>query len=155
MSGTADNGCIYPGDKGILLGHREIYGFQGSVHSGGYNPAVSGPDTLAPSASSRSIAIAARPGDHPATQRQLLWIVRLISGTAGLNLQVSFDGTNDWITIDTYTGTTDSVRVVGAESGAASLPNAQVTAKILSGARYVRVTDTGSGTTAKVDIVCQ
>jgi len=155
MSGTADNGSIYPGDLGLLLGQKKIYGFQGSASSGAADLGIDNPGTLASSASSRTIAIAARPGDHPSTQRQLVWRVRLITGTAGVNLQVSIDGANDWTTIDTYSGTTDSVRAVGADSGAAALPNAQSTSKILSGARFIRVTDTGSGTTAWIDIVCQ
>jgi hypothetical protein len=149
-----ENGMILPGDTGVLLGHKAIYGFQGSVPSGGYNPGANGPSTLATSGVSRTIAIAARPGDHPSTQRQLIWRIKHITGTAALNLQVSVDG-SDFITVDTVSTMTDSTRVIGAERGAVTaIPDAQATAKILSSARFIRVQDTGSGTTAYVDVTC-
>jgi hypothetical protein len=150
----AHPGMILPGDRGLLLGQKAIPGFQGT---GGNNLSVDNAGVLTAGQNSRSIAIAARPGDHPSTQRQLIWRVRLITGTAGLDLQVSIDPLSDWTTIDTYSGTADSVRVIGAERGAAAsnLPAALSAAAILSSARFVRVLDTGSGTTAFVDVVCQ
>lgn len=149
-----ENGMILPGDTGVLLGHKAIYGFQGSVPSGGYNPAVNGPSTLADSGVSRTIAIAARPGDHPSTQRQLIWRVKMITGTAALDLQVSVDGT-DFVTIDTVSTSSDSIRTIPGDYAAAGGPAAQTTSKILSSARFIRVQDTGSGTTAYVDVTCQ
>ena len=149
-----ENGMILPGDTGVLLGHKAIYGFQGSVPSGGYNPGVDGPSTLADSGVSRTIAIAARPGDHPSTQRQLIWRVKMITGTAALNLQVSVDGT-DFVTIDTVSTSSDSIRTIPGDYAAAGGPAAQATSKILSSARFIRVQDTGSGTNAYVDVTCQ
>ena len=149
-----ENGMILPGDTGVLLGHKAIYGFQGSVPSGGYNPSVNGPSTLADSGVSRTIAIAARPGDHPSTQRQLIWRVKMITGTAALNLQVSVDGT-DFVTIDTVSTSSDSTRTIPGDYAAAGGPAAQTASKILSSARFIRVQDTGSGTNAYVDVTCQ
>ena len=149
-----ENGMILPGDTGVLLGHKAIYGFQGSVPSGGYNPGADGPSTLADSGVSRTIAIAARPGDHPSTQRQLIWRVKMITGTAALNLQVSVDGT-DFVTIDTVSTSSDSIRTIPGDYAAAGGPAAQTASKILSSARFSRVQDTGSGTTAYVDVTCQ
>ena len=149
-----ENGMILPGDTGVLLGHKAIYGFQGSVPSGGYNPGVAGPSTLADSGVSRTIAIAARPGDHPSTQRQLIWRVKMITGTAALNLQVSVDGT-DFVTIDTVSTSSDSIRTIPGDYAAAGGPAAQTASKILSSARFIRVQDTGSGTNAYVDVTCQ
>ena len=149
-----DNGMILPGDTGVLLGHKAIYGFQGSVPSGGYNPGANGPSTLADSGVSRTIAIAARPGDHPSTQRQLIWRVKMITGTAALNLQVSVDGT-DFVTIDTVSTSSDSIRTIPGDYAAAGGPAAQTASKILSSARFIRVQDTGSGTNAYVDVTCQ
>lgn len=149
-----ENGMILPGDTGVLLGHKAIYGFQGSVPSGGYNPGANGPSTLADSGVSRTIAIAARPGDHPSTQRQLIWRVKMITGTAALNLQVSVDGT-DFVTIDTVSTSSDSIRTIPGDYAAAGGPAAQTTSKILSSARFIRVQDTGSGTNAYVDVTCQ
>ena len=149
-----DNGMILPGDTGVLLGHKAIYGFQGSVPSGGYNPGASGPSTLADNGVSRTIAIAARPGDHPSTQRQLIWRVKMITGTAALNLQVSVDGT-DFVTIDTVSTSSDSIRTIPGDYAVAGGPAAQATSKILSSARFIRVQDTGSGTNAYVDVTCQ
>jgi hypothetical protein len=149
-----ENGMILPGDTGVLLGHKAIYGFQGSVPSGGYNPGADGPSTLADSGVSRTIAIAARPGDHPSTQRQLIWRVKMITGTAALNLQVSVDGT-DFVTIDTVSTSSDSIRTIPGDYAAAGGPAAQTTSKILSSARFIRVQDTGSGTNAYVDVTCQ
>lgn len=146
-------GQILPGDLGLLLGQKAVPGFFGNVASGAADLANNNASTLAPNGVSRTIAINPRVGNHPATQRQLVWRVRLITGTAGLNLQVSTDGANDWTTIDTYTGTTDSVRTITGDYAAAGGPAAQSTSKILSSARFVRVQDTGSGTTAWVDIV--
>ena len=148
-----ENGMILPGDTGVLLGHKAIYGFQGSVPSGGYNPGANGPSTLADSGVSRTIAIAARPGDHPSTQRQLIWRVKMITGTAALNLQVSVDGT-DFVTIDTVSTSSDSTRTIPGDYAAAGGPAAQTASKILSSARFIRVQDTGSGTTAYVDVTC-
>ena len=149
-----ENGMILPGDTGVLLGHKAIYGFQGSVPSGGYNPGANGPSTLADSGVSRTIAIAARPGDHPSTQRQLIWRVKMITGTAALNLQVSVDGT-DFVTIDTVSTSSDSTRTIPGDYAAAGGPAAQTASKILSSARFIRVQDTGSGTNAYVDVTCQ
>ena len=149
-----ENGMILPGDTGVLLGHKAIYGFQGSVPSGGYNPGVAGPSTLADSGVSRTIAIAARPGDHPSTQRQLIWRVKMITGTAALDLQVSVDGT-DFVTIDTVSTSSDSTRTIPGDYASAGGPAAQTTSKILSSARFIRVQDTGSGTNAYVDVTCQ
>ena len=149
-----DNGMILPGDTGLLLGHKAIYGFQGNVPSGGYNPGAAGPSTLADNGVSRTIAIAARPGDHPSTQRQLIWRVKMITGTASLNLQVSVDGT-DFVTIDTVSTSSDSIRTVTGDYAAAGGPAAQTTSKILSSARFIRVQDTGSGTNAYVDVTSQ
>ena len=149
-----ENGMILPGDTGVLLGHKAIYGFQGSVPSGGYNPGADGPSTLADSGVSRTIAIAARPGDHPSTQRQLIWRVKMITGTAALDLLVSVDGT-DFVTIDTVSTSSDSIRTIPGDYAAAGGPAAQTTSKILSSARFIRVQDTGSGTNAYVDVTCQ
>ena len=145
-------GSMYPGDKGLLLGQRAVPGFFGNIASGVADLANDNASTLAASGVSRTMAIAAFTGGHGNSQRQLIWRVKKISGTAGINLQVSIDGATDWTTIDTYTGTADSVRTISADS--ASSPEAQSSSKVLSAARFIRAQDTGSGSTCWIDVVC-
>jgi hypothetical protein len=158
--GSAAPVAMQPGDRALVLGLRNIPGFQGSVIPGG-NAASSedsGGDyaqSLMASQASGPVVIAAIGGRHPATQRQLIWEVSA-KGTVGLNLQVAtIDQDSHYVTIDTYSGTGNSgPRAITADinSTGDGGPGALATLKILSSARFIRVQDTGSGSTAIVAV---
>ena len=150
--------AIQPGDRALVLGLRNIPGFQGSVVPGGGTSSTEDPNgdysqTLTASQKSGPVVIAAMGGRHPSTQRQLIWQVYAKS-SVGLNLQVATaDNDGDYVTIDTYSGSTNSgPRVVAADIGTAPEPGAQATIKNLGSARFIRVQDTGSGSTAIVTV---
>jgi len=156
----ADTVAMQPGDRALLLGLQNIPGFFGNVIPGGGSASTEDPNgdytqTLTAGAAGRIVVIAAMGGRHPVTQRQLIWQVYPV-GTAGFNLQVSTTAkAADFVTIDTYSGSTNSgPRVISSENNTTGLasPEAQSTAKILSAARFIRVVDTGSGSTAVVAV---
>ena len=151
---------MQPGDRALVLGLRNIPGFQGNVIPGG-NAASSedsGGDyaqSLTASQASGPVVIAAMGGRHPSTQRQLIWEVST-KGIVGLNLQVAtVDQDSHYVTIDTYSGTGNSgPRAITADVNSAGHggPGALATLQILSSARFIRVKDTGSGSTAIVAV---
>jgi hypothetical protein len=156
--GKAAPQAIYPGWRGLLMGLRSVPGFFGSGGSGAPNLASVSPETLPASTASGPVVIAAAPQGHPPTQRQLIWRV-FPTGSVNLNLQVSIDDVDaNYITIDNYTGSSNSgSRVIAADIGSSAPPGPQLSIKILSSARFIRVKE-GSGTasaTAICDCVSQ
>ena len=158
--GMTETVAMQPGDRALVLGLRNIPGFFGNVLPGGVkasteDPKGDYPQTLSAGQASGAVVIAAMGGRHPATQRQLIWQV-YPAGSAGLSLQVSTTkDASDFVTIDTYTGSTPSgPRVITADvdSSGQGGPGAQATLKVLSSARFIRVLDTGSGSTAVVAV---
>lgn len=150
--------ALQPGDKGLLLGTEPVYGFFGSGGSGAPNLSQENPVTLQEGKAARPLIIAAMGGRHPQTQRQLVWRV-FPTGSANLNLQVSIDDVDaNYITIDSYSGSTASgPRVIVADiQNTGNPPQAQSTGKNLATARFIRVKE-GSGSapaTAIADCTC-
>ena len=149
---------MQPGDRALVVGLKYIPGFFGNVTPGGNgsstDPDGDYPETLAANAASGPVVISAMGGRHPSTQRQLIWQV-YPKGTVGLDLQVATaDNAEDYVTIDTYSGSSNSgPRVITADNTATTnVPCPQATAKILSAARFIRILDTGSGSTAIVAV---
>ena len=157
--GSAASVAMQPGDRALVLGLKFIPGFLGSVQPGGTlssaesDPEGDYPQRLTAGQASGPVVIAAMGGRHPSTQRQLIWQV-YANSAVGLNLQVATaDNPGDYVTIDTYSGTGNSgPRVIGADIGTAAEPGSQATIKNLGAARFIRVLDTGSGSTAIVAV---
>ena len=151
---------MQPGDRALVVGLKYIPGFFGNVAPGGNgsttDPDGDYPETLAANAASGPVVISAMGGRHPSTQRQLIWQV-YPKGTVGLDLQVATaDNAEDYVTIDTYSGSSNSgpqmyYRRLNSTATTA-VPGPQATAKILSAARFIRILDTGSGSTAIVAV---
>jgi hypothetical protein len=158
--GKAAPVAMQPGDRALVMGLRKIPGFQGNVTPGGNGSSNDSqgdyPETLGAGQASGPVVIAAMGGRHPSTQRQLIWQV-YPTGTADLNLQVATaDNDADYVTIDT-TGSISAdsgPRVITADvdSSGEGGPGAQATLKVLSSARFIRVKDSGSGSTAIVAV---
>jgi len=158
--GSAAPVALQPGDRALVLGYKNIPGFVGSSVPGGNASSQEDPEgdyaqTLTANQKSGPVVIAAMGGRHPSTQRQLIWQV-YASGSVGLNLQVATaDNDGDYVTIDTYSGSGNSgPRVITADINASGDggPGTQASLKILSSARFIRVQDTGSGSTAIVTV---
>ena len=114
---------MQPGDRALVVGWKYIPGFFGNVTPGGNgsttDPDGDYPETLAANAASGPVVISAMGGRHPSTQRQLIWQV-YPKGTVGLDLQVATaDNAEDYVTIDTYSGSSNSgPRVITADNTA-------------------------------------
>lgn len=159
--GSAAPVAIQPGDRALVLGLKNIPGFQGNVIPGG--GASSSEDfegdyaqTLGAGAASGPVVIAAMGGRHPSTQRQLIWRVFGV-GSINVSLQVSIDDeAGNYVTIDTYSGIGNSgPRAITADvdSSGQGGPGAQGTLKILSAARFIRVINNAGGSfTGIVDV---
>ena len=152
--------AMQPGDRALVLGLKNIPGFFGSVIPGGHASSTEDPEgdysqTLSDNQASGPVVIAAMGGRHPSTQRQLIWQVYATT-SVGLDLQVATaDNDEDYVTIDSYTGSANSgPRCITADvdSSGNGGPGAQGTLQILSSARFIRVKDTGSGSTAIVAV---
>lgn len=151
--------AMQPGDRALVVGLKYIPGFFGNVAPGGNgsttDPDGDYPETLAANAASGPVVISAMGGRHPSTQRQLIWQV-YPKGTVGLDLQVATaDNAEDYVTIDTYSGSSNSgPRCITADinSTGDGGPGKQATLGILSAARFIRILDTGSGSTAIVAV---
>lgn len=138
---------IYPGTVGLVLGQPALPG----------SPVTKSAQTLLASGKSSPIVIAAQPGFHPSTQRQLIWRV-FPTGSVNINLQVSVDDVDaNYQTIDTYSGSSATVRTITADNSATASPAAQTATKILSAARFIRVVENSGDATATaiVDVTCQ
>ena len=154
--GTHAPVSLQPGDVAYVLGTKAIYGFQGSGGSGSPNLSLDQPQALTAGQASGPVVISAMGGRHPSTQRQLIWEV-IPTGAVTLALQVAIrDLAGDYVTIDTYSSSSASgPRVIPSDMGTSpGTPEAQSTAKILSASRFIRVIDTGSGSTAIVPVTC-
>jgi hypothetical protein len=156
--GVAAPVAIQPGDRALVLGLRNIPGFQGSVTPGGTGSSTDSegdyPQTLAAGQASGPVVIASMGGRHPVTQRQLIWRV-FGSGSLNVSLQVSIDDVAaNYVTIDTYDSTGNSgSRVIAADIGASAQPGSQATIKNLGSARFIRVINNAAGSvTAIVDV---
>jgi len=151
--------AMQPGDRALVLGLRNIPGFQGSVTPGGSGSSTDSegdyPQTLASGQASGPVVIAAMGGRHPSTQRQLIWRV-FGAGSINVSLQVSIDDVAaNYVTIDSYNSSGNSgARAITADvdSSGQGGPGAQSTLKILSAARFIRVLNNAGGSvTAIVD----
>jgi hypothetical protein len=146
LYGNTPPQSIYPGQLGTMMGVRAIPG----------TPVAAANETFAGSAKSRPVVIAAQPGFHPSTQRQVTWRV-FGSGSLDINLQASIDDKDaNYVTVANYTGTGNSGSlIVQADIAAAAGPQAQSVAQIVSSARFWRVVNAGSSTSITADIVSQ
>ena len=139
---TAPVQSIYPGSTGTLFGTETLYG----------SPIVEGPEAIADGDVSRTVVVAARPGDHPSTQRQIVWTVKYATSGAGSpswELWGSADGEN-FVKIDTNTSSSSGPRMVQADATTGALTAA------VSSCRFFYVKNaSASGQTAQVKISCQ
>jgi len=151
--------ALQPGDRALILGLKNIPGFQGNVPPGGSASSSEDaqgdyPQTLTAGQASGPVVIAAMGGRHPQTQRQLIWRV-FASGTPDIALQASIDDVDaNYTTIDTYNSAGNSgPRVLVADiQSTGNPPQAQATGKNLGSARFLRVKNLGaSSVTAIVD----
>jgi len=134
---------IYPRDIGTFMGLRAIPG----------GPADREVDTdeLFPAGdSSRPVVIAALHGNHPTTQRTIIWrVFGLGSGSCDIQLQASIDDVDaNYVTIDT--ATSDGQRHVQADG----VTGAQGTPALVSSARFWRIHNAGSTVTLLADMNC-
>lgn len=137
---------LYPGSVGKLLGVNAVPG----------TPITAANETLPAHTATSVIVVAARPGDHASTQRQITW--RIFGSTSGIQLQASIDEVAaNYVTIDTSAGSPSTeIRVVQADNSSTAGPGLQSALKIVSSARFFRVlNNNGSPFTGTIDLTCQ
>ena len=145
---------IAPGQIGTFMGIRAIPSTPIVAANESIPATVSSPPSVG---ASRPVVIAANVGGHGSTQRQIIWRV---FGTVAvnINLEASIDDVPaNYVVVDNYTGTGNSgARVIQADLSTADGPQAQSVAKIVSSARFWRVTNAGAtAVSITADMTCQ